>query len=241
MIDLPHDLTELVRLAVPTAGATVVFTQFIKRIAGPGMDEIVGFFQDAAQDKRRGKQFERQVNMFIKAQEFLAAKGLQPQSVPLKSLVPMLEGVKLEENESMQIKWAALLANAAGGKMDVAQLPSFSEILRLLSPTEAKLLDVIYEKHEWDHSATDVTVDFGFKDADSVRVVTEGLIRQRLIRGEILHHPSLTKSSKPGVVRGILYEDQFVSSWEPTPFGVAFVQACQPPEVAEQIQTYTEQ
>ena len=239
-MNIPPELSDLAKLVVPTAGAIVIFKQSLQKIAGAATDEVIGLFQDSAQDKRRWRQFQRQVNLLIKAQEFLTEKGLEPQNVPLKSLVPMLEGVKVEENESMQDKWAALLANAASGELDVAQLPSFSEILRLLSPTEAKLLDAIYEKQEWDHSATNVTTDFGFNNAYSVRVVTEGLIRQRLIRGEILHHPSLTKSSKPGVVRGILYEDSFVASWEPTTFGVAFVQICQPPRLATDIQPDTE-
>jgi len=102
MIDLPPNLLEAANLAIVTVGGVTLFRQSVGKIAGEATDEIVGFLQDSSQDKRRYKQFERQVRMFIKAQEFLTANGLESKSVPLKSLVPMLEGVRLEEDESMQ-------------------------------------------------------------------------------------------------------------------------------------------
>jgi len=68
--------------------------------------------------------------------------------------------------------------------MNVAQLPSFSEILRLMSPTEAQLLDVLYSSlrpHGSDTSMIDVTNGFGFNNTNDLCVVVDNLMRQRLL------------------------------------------------------------
>jgi len=39
--------------------------------------------------------------------------GVTPASVPLRLLLPLLEGASLEDDEHLSAKWAALLANAA--------------------------------------------------------------------------------------------------------------------------------
>jgi len=239
MINLPPELVEIAKLAVPTAGALVIFKQSLENIAGATTDEIIGYFQDASLDKRRWRQFERQVKMFIEAQELLTSKGLQAQSVPLKSLVPILEGVKLEEDESMRDKWTSLLTNSASGVMNVVQLPSFSEVLRILSPAEAALLDSLYAKYEtdkynglgdWSDSPVDAADIFQFQDDSDVSVVTESLIRQRLIvDGTVLTFGGHAPRFHAGPQRRIFYKSIPVYEWEATAFGAAFVKACQPP------------
>ena len=60
-------------------------------------------------------------------------------------MLPILELGSLEEDESMQSRWAALLANAADASYKTSIPPSFPEILKQLSPEEAKVLDKMYE------------------------------------------------------------------------------------------------
>lgn len=61
-------------------------------------------------------------------------------------MVPLLENASLEEEDSMQNKWAALLANAVGGYLEVT--PNYVNILAELSPIEAAILDKIYDEEE---------------------------------------------------------------------------------------------
>jgi hypothetical protein len=65
--------------------------------------------------------------------------------VPLKTLLPLLEYASLEQEDDLQEKWAALLANASASG-PILVLPGFSDILKQLSPQEARLLDGIYDR-----------------------------------------------------------------------------------------------
>jgi hypothetical protein len=77
-----------------------------------------------------------------KAQEMLREAGAEPRPVvPLKTVVPLLQYASLEEDEDLQERWAALLANAVGSS-DVH--PFFPQALSQLGPIEARLLDFMY-------------------------------------------------------------------------------------------------
>jgi hypothetical protein len=78
--------------------------------------------------------------------------GIEPKSVPLRVLVPLLEGASLEDDDDLSTKWAALLANAATPEYNVNLIPSFSNILSQLSPRDAKVLDLL-SKEKWYHQS----------------------------------------------------------------------------------------
>ena len=74
-----------------------------------------------------------------------------PRYVPAKTLVPLLELAGLEDpdDEDMQARWTALLANAAAGDAANGEvLPSFPQILSELTPVEAQMLDWLAEEQE---------------------------------------------------------------------------------------------
>ena len=83
--------------------------------------------------------------MLAKAQKMLDDAGVSPISVPLRTLLPLLEGAALEEEDDLSTKWAALLANAATPDSPVDIYPSFPHILSQLSPRDARVLDAIYD------------------------------------------------------------------------------------------------
>lgn len=95
-------------------------------------------------DTVRFWRWKNKVSIISKTQKVLEKNGLGKQKVPLKILVPLLEGASLEEEESMQVRWANLLANAVSGSVEVT--PSYVEILKELSPTEVLLLDRLYSE-----------------------------------------------------------------------------------------------
>jgi hypothetical protein len=73
----------------------------------------------------------------------LDAAGLEPHQVPFRTLVPLVESASLEDDDELTERWAALLANAAGGQEHVP--PSFPNVLRELEPVQARLLDTLYQ------------------------------------------------------------------------------------------------
>jgi hypothetical protein len=115
--------------------------EFLDKIAGPPAEEFGLFLGDQVRRFR----FKKQVNLLADAQEILKKAGVDPKKVPLKTLCPILEGASIEDDEMMSARWAALLATAANPQSIVSVQPSFPEILKQLSPLEAKILDLIFD------------------------------------------------------------------------------------------------
>ncbi|HZL14253.1 MAG TPA: Abi-alpha family protein [Verrucomicrobiae bacterium] len=132
---IPEGLANAVDTTTKTA------KEFLEKIAGPPAEEFGLFLGDQVRLFR----FRKQVKLLADAGEILKQAGINPKKVPLKTLFPILEGASLEEDESMSARWAALLATAANPKSTITVQPSFPEILKQLSPLEAKILDLIFD------------------------------------------------------------------------------------------------
>jgi hypothetical protein len=70
--------------------------------------------------------------------------NLELKPVAPRLLFPILDSATLNEDEDLHARWAALLTNAA--TIDRRVLPSFSEILKQLTPDEARFLDRAYDE-----------------------------------------------------------------------------------------------
>jgi hypothetical protein len=114
-------------------------SDLIKRIAGPAADEI-GEYLGAV---FRPYTVMRKVEAMLKTQRMLKERGISPQSVPPRLLLPILEGASIEDDEDLHTRWAALLANASASPGSVH--PSYIEILRQLDPQDAAFLDKLYD------------------------------------------------------------------------------------------------
>jgi hypothetical protein len=141
---------------IELAAASVdVAKDFLGKIVGPSLDELGGLLADKVKLFR----FKNQVNILNKANEFMEKKGIQPDKISLKTLVPILEHGSLEEDKFMINKWASLLSAAADANSGIDVRPSFPEVLKQLSPREALILDKLYDmvctipipRAEWAH------------------------------------------------------------------------------------------
>lgn len=115
---------------------------FIARyVAGP-LEEGVGILSDRLKYVR----WERQVRLMQRADQFLREAGLDAPSraVPLKIAIPLLEAATIEDDDSLQDLFAALLVNAANAASGVEVHRSFIEILGQITPLEARILNVVY-------------------------------------------------------------------------------------------------
>jgi hypothetical protein len=141
LIATPVDPKDLIHYGAATVAGLRV-TEIGKRMLGPALDELAERFRDRVRVYRYG----RQLQLVEKAQNMAERAGYSPRAVPLKLLFPLLEKASLEEDEDLHTKWAALLANAANPNTGDRVLPSFIEVLPLLTNKEAKLLDSLYAK-----------------------------------------------------------------------------------------------
>src|SRR5690606_5504871 len=113
--DSPDKQTGLVTMELQVAGATLKLEsklgeqayQFLERLTGPAATELGLMWGD----KARYYRYRNQVRLLIRAREMLEKAGLAANHVPLRTLLPLLEGAATEDDESLSEKWAALLAN----------------------------------------------------------------------------------------------------------------------------------
>ena len=111
---------------------------FLSTILGPASAEVGELIADNIKFIR----WKNTLRILEKAQKEMEARGLQPKEIPMKTLVPILEGASLEsDDENLQAKWSNLLTSAASGSVS---RPSYPKILSELIHFEAKILDYVY-------------------------------------------------------------------------------------------------
>jgi Abortive infection alpha len=182
-------------------------------------------------DKIRFRRWKNQVRLLNKASEYAKAAGIDPRSVNLTILNPLLEKAGNEEDESMANRWAALLANAAGGAYgDVS--PSFPDVLARLSPRDAQVLDAVHlalssqpeealgvvgvaseaiaGRYDWPVSE----VQFSFENLQVLGLCASG-------------SPAMVEAERGRPKQGLLRSDR--SYVVETEFGKRFLMACSPP------------
>lgn len=194
---------------------------FIARyVAGP-LEEGVGILSDRLKYVR----WERQMRLMQRADEFLREVGLEAPSraVPLKIAIPLLQAATIEDDDSLQDLFAALLVNAANATSGVEVHRSFIEILSQITPLEARILNVIYLLPFDEARHAGITTD---ALPDSARILDD--------KEDVAKQPSdeialaLGNLVRVGCVKvpGTWGGGETFSSVNPTLLGREFVRAC---------------
>jgi hypothetical protein len=121
-----------VQKIVATIVAGVPIAEIVKAVLVPPA---------AVLGKRMADRVER---CFDKTGRMLHAANSPVQEVPEKLLIPILQGVALEDDENLHTMWAALLANTASPDGAQKVRPGFISILRNMAPDEALVLKALY-------------------------------------------------------------------------------------------------
>jgi hypothetical protein len=200
------------------------FADLLEKLAGPAAEEI-GL---TIQDHFRAFRTKRQIRLFERTKEMLEEAGVDAQKVPLKLLKPLIESGSLEDNDSLQDRWAALLANAANVSSNIH--PAFPEILKQLDTTEVTYMDVLYEFYRDDHIAKMARRS----NAIFSEVTAERLrkIRPEMSREELLAEVGLTIAGQNMTRLGLIVQPEALPNYI-SPLGRAFVRACRTPGTEE--------
>lgn len=204
---------------------------FASQVTGSARAELGAWFADYIRVRR----LRSQLKILEKAQSFAADAGYEPGIVNLKLLVPLLEAGSLEDenDDPMLDRWASLLANASDGSAPNVQV-GFPEILRQLSPTDARVLDRVF-----DVVAPNVAPDRRQRDG----ALASGLVRDLGIQEEAfaisfgnlarlgLCAPHAIGMSDDAQTEGkpTLIQSTNIEIVCLTDLGEAFVSACRPP------------
>lgn len=216
------------------AGAEVVlapYKELTLRAFGP-LAEQVG---DMLGDYGRLARFKNLARIMGKMQKITEECGIQIQIIPPRVLLPTMQFASIEDDDALQDKWAALLANAAASSDRIS--PSFPEILHSLTSVEVRFLDSTFEntanterdfetqfqeevRESLDSSGTEVRFAI---PSNSLRDVNEMMLDnlQRLGIIRVVPASPLRVNSTP---MGNPSEEFLI-----TAFGRAFIQTCRPP------------
>lgn len=196
-----------------------------KFISGP-IEQGMGIFEDRLKYMR----WERQIRLMQRADEFLHRSGLNAPTrpVPLKLVIPILQGASLEEDDDLQDRWAALLVNAANANFQSEVRRSYASILEQLTPLDVRILDVLYS--------------IPFEKSQHAGIATSGLPETaRICEEDEREYPlpsekaviSLSNLARLGCLRPsmTLGGSEVYGRVNPTIAGKAFVEACRPHEI----------
>ncbi|MDD5140460.1 MAG: Abi-alpha family protein [Verrucomicrobiales bacterium] len=181
---------------------------FLSKLAGPAATEVGLLLQDEVRLWR----LKNQVRILGKAQQILNEAGLQPSAVPLRTLLPLLEGAALEDDPILIDKWACLLANAGSQSIIISAHPAFPRILSEITPEEAFFLDRLSQL-----GGLSVWDDFRKIIQEHLKISREQVDRDY---GNL---------SRLGVCRIVKKNKGDKGMVEIGPFGLLFLKACSPP------------
>jgi hypothetical protein len=123
----------------PAAKALENVTDLFHKLAGPLAEELGLMFGDKAREYR----VRNWISVEKQVRQMLAEANAEPHSIPPRQFLPLLEGASLEDEPTLQERWAALIANFATSDFDMPAV--FIEFLKELSPIEAIALNRMWE------------------------------------------------------------------------------------------------
>lgn len=179
-------------------------------------------------DRIRLKRLENTVRVMEKTQDLLQDKRHTPEALPLNLRIPLLESASLEEDETLQSKWAGLLASSLAGD---PVLISYPKILSELTPLEARLLDVLFEANAHRTVGADPSV-FATSKSSAVMTVLSLDGHRFLILAENLSRLGLLESVTANPLFWKDMDYMRSPSFEEirlTAIGYEFVKACKGP------------
>lgn len=195
---------------------------FLEKITDKPLSELGGLLADQVKYLR----FKNQINILIKARKFLKEKDIKPEKVSFKPLFSLLEYSSWEEDQSMQIKWASLLANYANPEFSNDINLCYVEILNQLTPIEVKILDILYDAYYDKPSklktppvfSKDKIFNFVNAKKEKQLIIIDNLFRLNLLQSTASHNGILV-GKFPIALR--TYD-----AIEFTPLGLDFVKHC---------------
>lgn len=184
---------------------------FLDKAIGPTVEEL----GQGMSDNLKMRRFTNQIKNLGKAKKIAEEHNVSIKQINLKALFPYLEGVALEEDETLQDMWANLFVNYIDAEKKLT-LTVFPDILKHLSSNEVKMLTFMYnnfrriKKSLRNNETKDFPSEYTLEEMGN-------LARLGLIREE----------SNFSMYDGDKIEELMPENYYLTEFGEAFLKACQ--------------
>ncbi len=199
-----------------------------QKLAGPLAEELGLMFGD----KARVYRVRNLVKVIEKTQKILADSHLSGSPVPPRIFLPIIESASLEDDDYLQMRWAGLLASASADPQSLS--PAFVEILKELTPGQAKALEDFFESNPDLGTLLQVGVGHKFHYTFSWKFEDDGkeandwrLFIETYERLGIFSQSNAVKVTPANDLHPLFVE--LDKSSEVTQFGVRFMVACRGP------------
>jgi hypothetical protein len=227
---MTDDEKELVKAGADAAMRP--FANLVEKLFGGPVKEIGGMWTD----RLRVRRFERQLKLYEKVQKMIAVAGFEPHHIPDSVSIPLLSAATLAEDEGLQERWAALLANAA--KPGTGVHPGFVQVLENMGALDAAVLDEAYRRllAQLKEKGNIQIVYLSYDQINEVlkavkenggETCLDNLVRLRLLLPDPTH-PSASATSE-----GLKLRPTF--QYYLTRFGLEFYFACQAPAIRDNL------
>lgn len=130
---------ELAVIKVGVETAAKPFSNLIEKLFGGAVEEIGGMWQDSLNFRRKA----RKERLLEKLAAKVEVAKFEPQQIPDYIWIPALTAAVQQDDETIEEKWANLLAAAADPTQEPMP-PSFPKILAELTTSEAQFLDRLF-------------------------------------------------------------------------------------------------
>ena len=202
--------------------------QLVDKLLGPAATEIGLSLGDSVKVWR----FKRQNRLLQEVKRLIEQTGEDVNPIATRLFFPVLEAASIEDDDEMQTRWAALLANEATSVGSVH--PSFIEILRQMVPDDARLLDKLSDMCELKKTRkVKPSGDFLNDSAVEKLIKSNEVSFDNLIRLGLIQADYETDMSEPRLkLEGnyVFAAPSELKSWyELSEFAVRFVHACRVP------------
>jgi hypothetical protein len=149
---------------------------FLQKLIGPSVDEVGLMLSDNVKLWR----LKNQIRNLEKVKKIVEEQNISIKQVNLKVVIPYLEGVSLEEDETLQDLWANLFANYIDSDKNLI-INVYPNILKQLSTNEVKVLDFMRNsKSTVAFSGYRKTKDILFSEEEIANLQRLGLIKEEL-------------------------------------------------------------
>ena len=121
---------------------TAALGSFLHKILGPGFEQLGLAFADWATVFRQSNA----LRLADKLKAIHSRRRLEGKTAPIppRLAIPMLQQATLEDDETLQDMWAALIANATDPRQQVSARRVFVDLLSGMEPADAKALVAIH-------------------------------------------------------------------------------------------------
>lgn len=203
-------------LSVPIVEKTIdAVRDAISTIFGPAAKEV----GEGLADWVRARRFNNQAKILGKVQEKIKDEGIDPRQVNLKVLVPLLDGISLEEDPELQTLWENLTLNYVDPNV-VMQSTVYPEILRQMSSEDVRILKaVMANRNTFDYNKLKPSKDSPRPDLSNL--VRLGLLHEKPQYNVYQKTPSSIREEDPP--KYALEENDV--DWDTSEFYDGFVKA----------------